>query len=60
MPYADREKQLEWRRNYFKAKYAKEKEFKLTEALRKADWLQKNKGKNAAASKKARAKKKAQ
>jgi hypothetical protein len=56
MPYADREKQLEWRRNYFKAKYAKEKEFRILEAIRKAEWLRKQgKPLNAAATKRAKA-----
>jgi len=35
MPYADRQKQLEWRRNYFKAKYAKEKGKPLNAAATK-------------------------
>lgn len=45
MPYADREKQREAQRRWYREKYWREKEFREAEAERKAQWLQTDEGK---------------
>lgn len=60
MPYADREKQREAQRIWYRNKYWTEKQFREAEAVRKAEWLQTEEGKlsNAIASAWQRIKKK--
>lgn len=44
MPYADKEKQREAQRIWYREKYRREKKFRKQEAERKAKWLQTEEG----------------
>lgn len=54
MPYADPEKKREADRRSFQKRYHASKEFRILEAIRKAEWLQTPEGKASNAANQAR------
>lgn len=59
MPYADKDKMRAAQAKWYRKKYGTDEAFRLTEAIRKAEWLQTDEGRasNLEASKRARCRK---